>query len=95
MLQPQLLWCWLFCRLVVVVVVVRMLAAAICPSASSLLLLLRFLLLSKSLQMSCESLAAGTDRVRVCGIPVPKEVAFADSFVYENAGVEMIFLLTY
>ena len=70
--------------------------AAICPSASSsLLLLLRFLLLSKSLQMSCESLAAGTDRVRVCGVPVPKEVAFADSFVYENAGVEMIFLRTY
>ena len=24
--------------------------------------------------------------VCVCGIPVPKEVVFADSFVYENAG---------
>ena len=40
MFQPQLLWCWLFCRSVVVVVVVRVLAAALCPSASSLLFLL-------------------------------------------------------
>ena len=71
---------------VVVVVVVRVLAAALCPSASSLslLLLLHCLILSKSQQMRSESLAAGTDRVGVCGIPVPKEVAFADSFVYER-----------
>ena len=34
--------------------------------------------------MRSESLATGTDRVGVCGIPVPKEVAFADSFVYER-----------
>ena len=45
-----------------------------------------FLILSKSQQMRSESLATGTDRVGVCGIPVPKEVVFADSFVYENAG---------
>ena len=30
--------------------------------------------------MRSESVAAGTDRVGVCGIPVPKEVAF----VYER-----------
>ena len=37
MFQPQLLWCWLLCRLVVVVVVVRLLAAALRPSESLLL----------------------------------------------------------
>ena len=34
--------------------------------------------------MRSEALATGIDRVGVCGIPVPKEVAFADSFVYER-----------
>ena len=34
--------------------------------------------------MRSEALASRIDRVGVCGIPVPKEVAFADSFVYER-----------
>ena len=34
--------------------------------------------------MRSEALATGIGRVGVCGIPVPKEVAFADSFVYER-----------
>ena len=63
----------------------RCCSCACCPlSVRVVVVVVAFLILSKSQQMRSESLATGTDRVGVCGIPVPKEVAFADSSAYER-----------
>ena len=62
----------------------RCCSCACCPLSVRVVVVVAFLILSKSQQMGSESLATGTDRVGVCGIPVPKEVAFADSSAYER-----------